>query len=628
MTNKLVLPWFAVAGMLCGQVRTACGSSVVLASGHRVSTAPAEWEAGVVYFSYDYNDNIVAATNATTKFATDHKYTANTAPAYFGVSEYNGAVPLKTFWSAKLNDTLTTASPQGLAWAANPENGYAFQRIEGYCSMGSAPTPTGAGQTDTYVQMWSDDRNDSFIVAVGSVHEQQAKDAKYVKKWDECFYHMDAPPIPGATGKWTKWDDQPQEGIPWPKSKDILGWEYLSGANPGYGGGDHIARSADTWYPSWGADGNLYSPWTDGSVHDDITGATVGSGSGGKTGNGYNSTTGQAIIVGDDPFNLTITNVKTFTSSTYPYQGRYPCGSLYYKKQWWYGTYYLDNPNATVGPNYVGPNPDPNCGNWCIQGPVVDFRRSVDNGASWVEDRVNASSASDNLFAETAQSNAKVKFGAPHWVDFGQELEHSPDGKAYLVGHGASRPEAIQAWMLGDEVYMARVEPTADAIADKAQWEFYAGGTGADAKWAKGDVSAAAPLVTWNNHTGVVTMTYFSVLKKYIMCISTASFYPYMTKQFDTYFLESDAITGPWAYVNYNSEFGPEAYFVHHPSKFLASTINATSSTYDAFLMYSANFAFHSGSMPPNSGYHMNLQQARFPLSSAFTKRLLAESTA
>ena len=28
----------------------------------------------------------------------------------------------------------------------------------------------------------------------------------------------------------------------------------------------------------------------------------------------------------------------------------------------------------------------------------------------------------------------KVKFGAPHFVDFGQELEHSPDGKAYLVG--------------------------------------------------------------------------------------------------------------------------------------------------------------------------------------------------
>lgn len=43
---------------------------------------------------------------------------------------------------------------------------------------------------------------------------------------------------------------------------------------------------------------------------------------------------------------------------------------------------------------------------------------------------------------------------------------------------------------------------------------------------------------------------------------------------------------------------------------------------YDAFLMYSANFAFHQGAEPPNSGYHMNLQQARFPLSKDFTRRL------
>lgn len=41
---------------------------------------------------------------------------------------------------------------------------------------------------------------------------------------------------------------------------------------------------------------------------------------------------------------------------------------------------------------------------------------------------------------------------------------------------------------VGTQVYMARVEPTADAIADKSQWEFYAGGTGTDAKWTKGSV--------------------------------------------------------------------------------------------------------------------------------------------
>ena len=53
------------------------------------------------------------------------------------------------------------------------------------------------------------------------------------------------------------------------------------------------------------------------------------------------------------------------------------------------------------------------------------------------QDRLNATDSRDNLFAETAQANSRVKFGAPHWVDFGQEMEHSPDGKAYIVGHGA-----------------------------------------------------------------------------------------------------------------------------------------------------------------------------------------------
>jgi hypothetical protein len=104
--------------------------------------------------------------------------------------------------------------------------------------------------------------------------------------------------------------------------------------------------------------------------------------------------------------------------------------------------------------------------------------------------------------------------------------------------------------MLGDEVYLARVAPPHEELADGSTWEFSAGGHGADAKWAIGDVSQAVPLVTWNNHTGVVTMTYFAALRKYVLTISTASFYPSMTHQFDTYFLESDDITGPWAYVN------------------------------------------------------------------------------
>ena len=69
--------------------------------------------------------------------------------------------------------------------------------------------------------------------------------------------------------------------------------------------------------------------------------------------------------------------------------------------------------------------------------------------------------------------------------------------------------------------------------------------------------------------------------------------------------------------------FGPQVYFANFPSKFSAKQANTSAKTYDAFLMYSANFAFHDKNiLPPNSAYHMNLQQARFPLSDAFAAKL------
>ena len=69
-------------------------------------------------------------------------------------------------------------------------------------------------------------------------------------------------------------------------------------------------------------------------------------------------------------------------------------------------------------------------------------------------------------------------------------------------------------------------------------------GHGDSAVWVKGNLSAAVPLITWNNHTGVVTMTYHPTIRKYILVVSTADHYPSMTQEFDTYFLESDSITG------------------------------------------------------------------------------------
>ena len=195
-----------------------------------------------------------------------------------------------------------------------------------------------------------------------------------------------------------------------------------------------------------------------------------------------------------------------------------------------------------------------------------------------------------------------------------------------MVSHGndGTSTGSDEAWTLGNQVFMARVAPTVAAIDDGTQWEFYAGGHGAAATWVPGDVSKAKPLVEWTNHTGDTAVTYFAGIKKYVMAISTVSTYPVFDRgNFDTWFLESDDVTGPWKYVTYMRQFGPQVEFANFPSKFGAKRANTTAKTFDAFLMFSANYdPQKGGENPPNSAYHMNLQQARFKLSDAFAARL------
>ena len=355
----------------------------------------------------------------------------------------------------------------------------------------------------------------------------------------------------------------------------------------------------------------------------------------------------------------------------------YPSLNFYHAGVWYYGTYALNN--------YVpGVNPGPDCGNWCVQCPFDGIRFSRDQSKTWTAPRQNMSGPTDNLFGETCLNNTKVKFGAPHAVDFGQDNSLSPDGRLYIVGHGAETPESHQAWMQGDSVYMARTvaAPSPDTINDAASWEFYAGGNGPSATWSP-SLAAAKPLVVWMNNTGVVTMSWHPAISKYILVISTPSVSPSCVGNFDTYFLESDSMTGPWSYVSYMAAFGPEAYFVHFPGRFMdavtypatpsnrasarvrtgphaplarnalaaeapaeekaaaalaaraanltehlgalgdAEEAAAAASYYNLFLSYSADFA--SGvPNPPGSGYHWSLQSFRLGLSAAFSARVAA----
>jgi hypothetical protein len=152
------------------------------------------------------------------------------------------------------------------------------------------------------------------------------------------------------------------------------------------------------------------------------------------------------------------------------------------------------------------------------------------------------------------------------------------------------------------------VKPSIENINDLKKYEFFAGHDAAGKPIWSGDFAQIKPLVDWNNHMGVATVTYDAPLKKYLMCVTEG--WPTCAKM-HTYILEADALTGPWRLVTYMKDFGEQAYFVNFPAKF----ISADGKT--LWLLYSANFA--SGwnksapikSNPPGSGYGMSLHEIR-----------------
>ncbi|SPE57279.1 conserved exported hypothetical protein [Verrucomicrobia bacterium] len=377
------------------------------------------------------------------------------------------------------------------------------------------------------------------------------------------------------------WPSTPPSDCPFPKS-DTLGGIGFTGRNAEYGG-------ADTWYPSWAADGNLYSPWTDGSVN----GLAASS-------PGANATTGHATILGDDPLRLVVTNQGTFPSSPPPYEGRYPCGSLVHDGVWYYGTYCL-HPATRVDRDGIPYN-------WPWLGPFVGFRWSTNFGRTWSQ---TPCTPAKPLFGEHALQGEPVKIGAPHFVDFGRDLAHSPDGKAYLVAQGASdgkdRRFAYNSWITADQVYLLRVTPSIANMNEASQYEFFAGlDARAEPIWTH-DFASIKPIAEWRDHMGCVTMTYNAPLKKFLLCVTDGG---NTVSRYSTYLLESSRITGPWKLVSYLKDFGEQAYFVNIPSKFIAGDGRGL------WLCYAANFSSGWGgitfkSRPPGSRYAMCLQELR-----------------
>jgi hypothetical protein len=385
------------------------------------------------------------------------------------------------------------------------------------------------------------------------------------------------------------WPNEPPKDCPFEQSKQ-LGGVYFTGTY-------HTRGYGDTWYPSWASDGNQYSPFTDGSTEGMLAMSIE------NTTDWPVATTGNAVMIGDDPQNLVVKNTsEPQKASPKPFEGRYPCGSLVYNGVWYYGTYCL-GPKPTTkheGFDY----------NWPIMGPMPGFRTSTDYGKTWTPSPL---SPEKPLFPEPAKMWGAVKMGAPHFVDFGKNMEHSPDGKAYLIGMGAEdndpKPRyANLSWISADQAYLARVTPSIENINDIKKYEFFAGHDAAGKPIWTADFSKIKPILDWNNNMGVATATYVPALKKYLMCVTDG--WPTVAKM-HTYILEADALTGPWRMVTYMKDFGQQAYFVNFPSKFISPDGKTL------WILYSANFASSWNgseplkSNPPGSSYGMSMHEVR-----------------
>ncbi len=389
--------------------------------------------------------------------------------------------------------------------------------------------------------------------------------------------------VPYVAKSWIPevWVSDPPDGCPFKLSAVYTGLAFT---------GNHVSYTdADTWYPSWASNGNMYSGWTDGEINLE----SVHSSGGAK------ACTGNAVIEGDDPMDLKITSLGSENASALPYAGRYPCANLVYNGIWYYGTYGVD----------FDPKPENQKYSWAVCGPLPGFRISRDYGKSWTP---CPHTLNDPLFPESGKNGRQVKMGTPHFVDFGQNMEYSPDGKAYLIGHGAVDNDSLprvanNSWVAGDAVYLARVSPSVETINNLPDYEFFSGYDDHGKPVWSHEFSRIRPVLEWNNHMGCATLTWNQPLKKYLMCVIDG--WPGVSDM-STYILEADEITGPYRLITYMKNFGRQAYFAHIPSKFISDDGKSF------WLSYSANFHMdyfgnRAVENPPGSRYAWDLQEVK-----------------
>lgn len=356
---------------------------------------------------------------------------------------------------------------------------------------------------------------------------------------------------------------------------DVLAGLRLNGRYARY-------TDADTWFPSWAADGHMYSPFTDGHV-----------GPWASNSKGVCAMTGYARIEGSDPQALRVIPLGTEMGSPVPYVGRYPSGCLHFGGVWYHGTYLV---HEERGPD--GRMRD-------LLGPFVSFRKSADGGATWSPDRYGPT---HTMFGESLEGDPRptIKLGSPRFVDLGRELEHSPDGKAYFVGFGNLPGQGHLNWILGDAIFIGRADPRLSDITEASAWEWFAGSAEAP-RWSA-DIADATSIFTWPRSVGQLSMSYVPAVDRYVMCVSYARRDAAPTV---SYILDAPQPWGPWTMVAHWDGFGQQAYFLNFPSRFLTDDRRG-------WLCYSANHSLqYLGAEgvredPIGSRYAMCLHEVEF----------------
>jgi hypothetical protein len=377
-----------------------------------------------------------------------------------------------------------------------------------------------------------------------------------------------------------KFPPRTEEPCPLPKSSAIRDIRFTHRYRT-YGS----VVGADTWLTSWAPDGNLYSAYADGMVRrtgvichidgiDDwyypdshigyyaVPDRVFGWGSDKYppkfldiNKNPTNrTTTGNAIVRGDDPFALDFQALPPTELILSRFSTCYPAGCLVKDDTWYYACVYRNHfadKHGNQQCSALGPN---------------RFRISRDLGKTW---EWSPFDDYDPVIPEigACAGGVPAKFGSAHFVDFGKNMEHSPDGYAYLIGHGTTNPEGMSNWSTGDAVFLARVMPNPEAINSKSSYEYFAGKRNGAPVWST-RFDDIQPLFQWASRCAMAYITYFPAIRKYI-AVMCAGWPNGGGSQRDTWIAEADALWDSWSIVTYWNAFAEGAYYAQIPSKFI-----------------------------------------------------------